>query len=175
VFNPTYSVGDQRRAHNIGDLADCGQYASGVRSGPYYVGSIDPQTGARQPLAQRSPRDFIANHGRLSFFFAGTPVPAGAQGLAYYDRTTGGFHYARIERDAAGTMTGISQTDANAYGALNNGSGTFTMARADNLANILMVRGVQNVRRMQTVQQFVAYCQQNYNNAPYLFFFCYFR
>ncbi|MET3724133.1 hypothetical protein [Sphingomonas trueperi] len=172
-MNNTWSQGNQRSFHGIGSQADCGQYAAN-RSGPYKSGSIDGFTHAQQPLAYRTPASFNFAHARSANYFVITPIPAIATAIAYFNLANHGFHYARIERDADGNFTGLSQTDANLSGLSDRGNGLFTHFHVNRPAEEISRRGVQTVVYLNNLHEFVNYCRDHYDLENGYFYFCYF-
>lgn len=173
--NGTWSQGNQRGlGSNVGKVggenADCGQHAAGNVAGGYRVGSVDPNGGVDQVPDMRTPMGFNPAHGLIAANFRIAPVPANAQGVAYLDTANGSFHYARI------TGQGLTQTDANRAGDPGMG-GTFArfLPGPDgrpSLDNLGAQRGVQPVRNLQDVNEFVNYCGQHYNLDTGFFYFC---
>lgn len=170
--NGTWSQGNQRGLGSkvSGENADCGQHAAGNAAGSYRVGSVDPNGGVDQVPAMRSPLGFNPAHGLIAANFRIAPIPANAQGVAYLNVQNGGFHYARLTAD------GLTQTDANRAGDPGMG-GTFARFLPDangnpSLNNLGAQRGVQPVRKLQDINEFVNYCGQHYDLVNGLFYFC---
>jgi hypothetical protein len=174
---PTWTQGNQQNITNYGlgnglanigaGQADCGQYAAGVGQGNYLVGSINPWTGVRQPLAARTPQDFDGAHAMTGTFFGALPIPAAAQGVAFIDRNAAhSFHYGRLLPGGA-----ISMTDANQAAQPGMG-GTF--AAFDANMNARAQAGVQQIQHLANRAEFVRYCNDYYHPGRQEYYFVYF-
>ena len=174
---PTWTQGNQQDIANsvlrnglanIGaGQADCGQYAAGVGQGNYLVGSINPATGARQPLAARTPPAFDATHSQIGVIFSALPIPAAAQGVAFNDgHAAHSFHYGRLHPGGA-----ISMTDANQAAQPGMG-GTF--AAFDANMNARAQAGVQQIQHPANRAEFVRYCNDYYHPGRQEYYFVYF-
>lgn len=174
-MNGTWSFGNQRGLGKLpGGNADCGQHAAGGVAGGYMVGSIDPFGGADQPLAYRTPSAFDRDaHGLPDGLFRIVPIPPHAQAVAYLNKATGAFHYARI------TGQTLTQTDANQAHRPGMGGTFLRFGRGPNgtasLDNLVAQRGVQPIQEMPDLNAFVNYCGQHYDLQNGLFFFCRFN
>jgi hypothetical protein len=163
----------RRLAHIGAGKADCGQYAAGFNA--YAVGTIDADDLTKWPLAVTNPTQFWAMHGYDWAAFLTKNIPADAQGIAYNDpfQPVGSWswHYGRIERNpASGQFSGITMTDANRSNDLAMGGAFITFDA--NMAPVAQA-GVQPIRELATVADFVSYCNQYYNPQG-LYFFVYF-
>jgi hypothetical protein len=179
----TYSEGNQRliapdelrrRLTRIGaGRADCRQYAAELNS--YRVGTIDPLSLEKSPLDVVSPTSFWAIHGWIGTLFPDLNIPADAQGVAYNDPVqpvgSWAWHYGRIERNpVTRQFSGITMTDANRSDDRAMGGAFITFDA--NMAPVAQA-GVQPIRELATVADFVNHCEQYYNPQG-LYFFVYF-
>jgi hypothetical protein len=132
-----------------------------------------------QPFQAMTPTNFGTEAAHFSTAFRHNQIPdhipPNAKGVAFSDPFNGKFHYARIERDANGVPTHLTQTDANRHHVPGNG-GTFNTLRRDNTGGALRTisqRGVAPPERLNRVADFVNYCQNTYGEG--LYYFCDFR
>ncbi|RQH08881.1 hypothetical protein [Paraburkholderia dinghuensis] len=169
--NPTWTGGDVRdlKIDARHGNADCGQFAAGNATGGYRVGSLDPVGTNHQVPDVRSPMGFNPAHGFSANDMIAAPVPIMAEGVAYVDLNTGAFHYGKLVGQS------IMQTDANQYGRYGVG-GTLSHYKMNNgRLEFIGQRGIQPVRHLSSIKDFVQYCRTHYDMSNALFFFCRFH
>ena len=140
-------------------LADCGQHAAGVAGGNYLVGSVPTasQGGVPQALGDIHPASFPFQHALTFDQFLSSTIPPQAQGVAFLDPDTQGFHYARLFPDGT-----LSQTDANSFGLLDS---RFEEG----------IRATMAVTHLTCIEAFARYCETIYTPNSGQYYYVYFR